>query len=160
MPKKKKPQPFNTEKDVVEGRAVKDAPIVGGEFVTEDGNWQGQTVEVKSDTHLEDDHGTGDPVIIRTFQFAANPLAFQQTPTQQDIFDSHKKGIEALLWQDGLSPAQDIPPRFIVSKGKDKYAIIIAARPSLGQTLIEKTQTLSEIINAGKGHSDVLSGKL
>ncbi len=38
MPRKRKVEnlPFNTEKDIAEGKAVKGAPIVGGEFVTED----------------------------------------------------------------------------------------------------------------------------
>ena len=87
MPKTK-PKKFYIENQVIEDQ---NAPVVGGEFVTDDGGWQGQTVEVKSDKHLEDDLGTGDPVIIRSFEFGVNPLAFQgNPPTLQQIFDSHK----------------------------------------------------------------------
>src|SRR5258708_3703097 len=83
MPKtKSKPKRFNTEKDVQQGTAVEKAPLVGGEFVTDDGGWQGQTVQVQSDKRLEDDLGTGNPVVIRTFGFAVNLEMFaRRTPT-------------------------------------------------------------------------------
>lgn len=158
------PKPFNTEKDIAEGRAVADAPLVGGEFITDDGEWQGQTVEVKSDTHLEDDHGTGDPVIVRMFEFTMNPQAFKDhQPNIQDIFDSHKKGIAALLWQDGLSIIPEVEPRIVFAKDKPTYSIFITARPSIGQTVIDKTFTLSELIpkpNASKRHPDTVHGEL
>ncbi len=157
----KKPKPFNTDKDVLEGKAVSGAPIVGGEFVTEDGDWQGQTVQVESDTHLEDDHGTGEHVIIRTYEFAANPLQFgQRTPDYQELFDSHKKGIAALLWQDGLTPVPEIDPKIVISKNQDRYFIMVTARPSLGQSVLDKSQTLSEIANEGKRHTNTLHGEL
>lgn len=148
MPKSK-PKRFNTEKDFAEGKAVKDAPLVGGEFVTEDGGWQGQTVQVQSDKHLEDDLGVGDPVILRTFGFGVNLEAFaKHTPTSQEIFDSHKKGISALLWQDGLSPVEDVEPRVFLSNDKARYFIVIAAKPQMGQAVLNTTQTLSQIANS------------
>lgn len=148
-----KPKRFNTEKDVLEGRAEENAPIVGGEFVTEDGDWQGQTVQVQSDKHLEDDLGTGDPVVIRTYGFAVNVEAFSKhTPTSQEIFDGHKKGIAGLLWQDGLTPIEEVEPRVFLSKDKTRYFITVAAKPQLGQSIVDNTQTLSQIANAGSTH--------
>lgn len=154
----------------IEGQERKDldAPVVGGEFVTEDGDWRGQTVEVKSDTKLEEDTGTGEVIVIRSFEFGANPATFKEyeknygrLPYAQEIFQSHMKGILSLLWQDGLSPVEEIPPRLILSKKKDKYMIMVGARPQLGQTILEKPQTLSEIANVkSPKHTDKVSGKL
>lgn len=148
MAKHEAPKPFNTEKDIADGKAVANAPLVGGEFITEDNEWQGQTVEVQSDTHLEDDHGTGEHVIIRTFEFLVNPEVFgRHTPTLQDLFNDHKKGIAALLWQDGLTPIAEIDPRVVFSKDNRKYSIIVTARPSVGQAVVDKSFTLSELIS-------------
>lgn len=148
-----KPKPFNTEKDIIEGKAVANAPIVGGEFVTEDGDWQGQTVQVQSDKHLEDDLGIGEATVLRTYGFAVNPEQFAiKTPTTQELFDDHKKGISALLWQDGLVPREDVEPRVFLSRDKKLYYITVAAIPQIGQSILENTQTLSQIVNAGKSN--------
>lgn len=155
------PKPFNTEKDFLEGTAVADAPLVGGEFNTDDGDWQGQTIEVKSDTHLEDDHGTGENVVIRTFEFAVNPIAFKdRTPDYQDIFNSQKNGILAFLWQDGLTLMPEVDPKIIFSKDNTKFFIMVTARPMTGQTVVEKTNTLSELINESKRHPNAVHGEL
>ena len=155
------PKPFNTEKDVIEGRAVADAPVVGGEFVTEDGDWQGQTVQVQSDKRLEDDLGVGEVTVLRTYGFAVNPEAFaQHTPNTQEIFDTHKKGIGAMLWQDGLTPREDVQPRVFLSKDRAKYFITVAAVPQMGQAVLDNTQTLSQIANAGKPDRNELHGVL
>lgn len=150
MPKQPK-QFYIAGKDEIKDSS---APVVGGEFITEDGDWQGQTVEVQSDTHLEDDKGTGEPIVIRTFEFAVNPEAFKQHelktgsfPDAQHIFREHQQGIESFLWQDGLSPAYDIEPRVIFPKGTNKYFIMIGARPQAGQLIVDTPKTLSELAN-------------
>ena len=155
-----KRQKINDEKDPT-------APIVGGEFVTQEGDWRGQTVEVKADTKLEADTGVGEAIIWRFYEFAANPQVFHdyekangRMPFAQEIFQSHAKGILALLWQDGLRPAEEFPPRLIISKKKDRYLIHVAARPQLGQTILEKTKTLTEIANDPAGNTDKVSRKL
>lgn len=152
---------FNTEKNIADGTAVKDAPLVGGEFITEEGDWQGQTVQVQSDKHLEDDLGTGDPVILRTFVFGVNPEAFgRRTPTSQELFDDHKRGISAMLWQDGLTPMEEVEPRVYLSRDKTKYFITVGAKPQMGQSIIDTTQTLSQIVNGTSTDSDSLYRKL
>lgn len=142
-----------------------DAPVVGGEFVTEDGDWQGQTVEVQSDTKLEADKGTGEAVIIRTFEFALNPEVFRQheqrtgsQPTPQQIFIEHQKGVESFLWQDGLSPAYDIEPRVIFAKGTNKYLIMVGARPQKGQMIVDTPKTLSELANDPRDSKNKVHG--
>ncbi len=146
-----KPKRFNTEKDFHQGTAVENAPLVGGEFIVEGAKEgelaQGQTVEVKSDTHLEDDLGTGEHVIVRMYQFAVNPEAFRQhIPTASELFESHRKGIAAMLWQDGLTPIVEQDPRVVFAKDKESYMIFVTARPSVGQTVLEKSFTLSELV--------------
>ena len=75
---------------------VKDAPV-------KDVHWQGKELQTESDVHLEDDEGYGNATIIRCFTFGANPEAFaQHKPTKQELFNSHLKGIEVMLWKDGL----------------------------------------------------------
>ncbi len=44
---------------------AKDAP-------TKDIEWEGEEVTAQSDTKIEDDKGTGQEVILRFFEFAAN----------------------------------------------------------------------------------------
>ncbi len=113
---------------------------------------EASSVEAKSeDTHLEDDHGVGEATVIRRFMFQMNmehPEVFiERRPSKQDIFNSHVKGIEAMLWKDGLSLFVDIPPRITFDTKKFQYSIFVAARPQRGYILNERPQTLSEIAN-------------
>ena len=154
MAKKKiEKKEFFTEAQLANDPTIDAKAKVGGEFIhqQEDGEWRGQTLEVKSETNLEKDLGTGSEVIIRMYEFAADPLIFsQRVPSTQELFNSHIKGITNLLWQDGLAPATDIEPRIVVSKEKNKYLIVVHARAMMGQTFIDKPKTLTEILNEGK----------
>ena len=110
------------------------------------GDWYAQTLNTESETHLEDDTGTGDAAIIRMFEFKVNPEAFKiKKPTEQELFASHQGGITALLWRDGLTPLESVTPRITFTKGKKKYRIFIGAKPAKGHTLLERPKTLSEI---------------
>lgn len=128
---------------------IKDSKAtISNEFVIEGQDWRGQTVEVESETKLEADKGTGIPVIIRSFQFATNPQAFEHhKPTAQEIFDSHRAGISAMLWTDGLRPIESESPRLVFAKDNKSYMIFVTCTTGLGQTLIETPKTLSEIAN-------------
>lgn len=106
------------------------------------------SVETQSDTKLESDEGTGIPVIIRTFEFGANAEAFKQhTPTKQELFDAHKKGLEMHLWRDGMIYFDEVQPQITFNKKGTKYKIIIAALPARGHALLETPQTLTQIAN-------------
>lgn len=119
---------------------AKDSPV-------KDIQWEGEEIGVESDTKIESDKGTGQEIILRFFDFAANPQTFrQQQPTEQQLFDSHRKGIESLLWTDGMMPYNIIEPRLLFSKDKTHYRFVVACVPSLGNTLIDKTKTLSELL--------------
>lgn len=109
-------------------------------------NYELNSVETQSDTKLEHDEGKGIPVIIRTFEFGTNPEAFKQhTPTKQELFDAHRKGLEMHLWRDGMIYFDEVQPQIIFSKDGTKYQIVIAALPARGQALLETPQTLSQI---------------
>lgn len=137
------------------------APVISNEFIDKqpEGDYQGQTIEVQSDTKLEADLGTGEVAILRTFRFTKNPEIFRtRIPSAQEIFESHKQGILGLLWQDGLTPDMNLEVKFIPDR--EFYFIQIWARPQAGQVLIEKTKTLSEIINEARPNTNKVHGSL
>ena len=99
---------------------------------------------MESETKLEDDKGVGREIVLRRFRFASNPQ-IKQLPAAQELFNSHLKGIQGMLWSDGWRPIDGMEPRLIFSKSKRNYDIFIACEPMLGQTVLEKPQTLSQI---------------
>lgn len=106
------------------------------------------SVEVASEKKLEDDHGTGRAVVMRSFTFKAEKEAFKvHIPTKQELFNTHYKGIEMYLWKDGLTFVQEYEPHLLFNKMKSHYTIFVVATPRNGNVLLEKTQTLSEIAN-------------
>lgn len=136
------------------------APIVSDEFIDKqpEGDYSGQTLEVRSKTHLEADEGTGQHYILRTYEFATDPKYIREgLPDAQVIFESHMKGIAGMLWADGFTPVTELQPRIIFRKDKVKYLIMVWARPSVGQIVTDKSITLSEIAHttthAGNSHS-------
>jgi len=140
-----------------------DAPIISDEFIDttrEEGDYTGQTIEVHSETKLEQDKGEGHGVVMRTFEFATNPIIFQHgNPNPQDIFSSHLKGIEATLWTDGLEPMTELEPRLIFTSNRNKYLILVWARAQKGQVTLEnrlqkEARTLTEIVNDTRQNTD------
>lgn len=106
-------------------------------------------IETQSKTHLEDDEGTGGTAVVRSFEFSANPEAFRQhTPTRQELFNYHHKQIEIALWADGLKVMPDVAPKVTISKKKDKYRIIVSAKPMRGRWVYAKPQKLADIIHS------------
>lgn len=105
--------------------------------------------EVHSDIHLEDDAGFGKTIVVRSFDFKANPTAFHAyTPSKQELFNVHAKQIEEYLWADGLQPMPDVHIQVILSKRRDGYRIVVGAEPRQGQIINrrdqDKIQTLSQ----------------
>jgi hypothetical protein len=107
-----------------------------------------ESVEAQSGTKLEHDEGHGNPAIIRRFTFGINPLAFKEhPPTQQELFNSHIKGIELALWRDGMTVLPEVPPRITIDQKALQYHIFVGAKPARGHILKEVPQTLSQIAN-------------
>jgi hypothetical protein len=108
--------------------------------------WNTSEINTESETKLEDDKGEGGVAIIRKFEFAANPIAFKQyKPTKQELFNSHAKQIEIMLWQDGMKLLADVNPKITINKSKTKYRIFVGAEPQKGHLLREVPKTLSQI---------------
>lgn len=108
------------------------------------GNWEGQDIEVRSDPLVND--GTGKPILLRMFEFEANPVALKRMkPTKQELFNSHVMQIRTMLWADGLNVLDVIPPRVVISKKIESYRIFVACQPKDGVALNEKPRTLQEL---------------
>lgn len=112
-------------------------------------NYEVKQGEVHSDTKLEDDTGHGKAILIRSFDFKANPDAFKvRTPSKQELFNAHAKQIEIILWKDGLQVMPDVKPQLVLSKQRNHYRIIVGAEPSRGNIILpsdqKKFQTLSQ----------------
>lgn len=112
--------------------------------------YDASSVEAKSEqTHLEDDKGEGDAVVIRCFTFSINlehpELWLEKQPSKQDLFNFHIHGIEMALWKDGLKIFDKVAPRLTFDVKKMQYSIFIAALPRNGYLLHERPQTLSEL---------------
>ena len=125
--------------------------IVGKVGITEqslekDIQWEATKGEVHSDVRLEDDTGHGKAVIIRAFDFQANPEAFRShVPSKQELFSAHREQIVGMLYADQLKIYEDVEPRVIISKNKRNYRIVVAGLPwGMSRASIP---TLSEIAN-------------
>ncbi len=120
---------------------------LGDTFVAQKGDdkWEGQEVEVQSDPLI--DTATGRPIILRYFEFKANPEVFERMrPTTQDIFTNHAEQIRMFLWKDGLEPVEAVSPRIIVSTKKDNYRIFVTCQAKAGVAVLETPQTLQDLI--------------
>lgn len=122
--------------------------ISGEESKHSDVNWDAQSLEVQSDTKLEDDVGYGGAAIVRMFEFAMNLEAFRQAhPTKQDLFNYHHKGIEIALWRDGMKVIPEVNPRIILDEKNKRYRIFVGAQPQRGHILREQPQTLRQLVH-------------
>ena len=112
--------------------------------------WKANQGEVHSDVKLEDDIGYGKKVVLRVFDFKANPASFKNwTPSKQELFNSHAKDIELFLWKDGLVAMPEVSPQIKLSKDRSHYRIVVGAEPRFGQQIYDKAHTLSELTNEG-----------
>lgn len=154
MAVKKSDKNRDAKKRDIEEHVVAQADIVdNSRQISEDATqWKATQGEVHSDTKFEDDKGTGAAVIIRSFDFKANPEAFRErTPSKQELFNAHAKQIEYFLHNDGLDVFPDMNPQIKLSKKRDGYRIVVAAIPLKGQLLRERPQTLTELVNEPTG---------
>lgn len=111
----------------------------------EDLQWEGEEIQAQSKTKIEEDQGTGIPVVLRFFEFGVNPEAFKnRKPTAQELLNSHLRGIESLLWSDGLTFYKEVEPRLMFSKDNKKYRFIIPCLPT--QALIDTPKTLTQLL--------------
>lgn len=115
------------------------------DFKHEGNRWNAQEISTESTPLM--DEARGAPIILRVFEFAANPEAFKyQIPTKEQLVSDHKKGIELFLWKDGLRPIESMRPKVIISKKKDRYSIYVTCQARPGVSVVDKPKTLQEII--------------
>lgn len=112
--------------------------------------WVGQQVEVTSDP-LIDTQNSGKTIVLRSFFFKANPeLLKSHRPTKQQLFDSHIKQIELMLWGDGLIPFKEVEPRIVTSKKRDEYKIFMACEAKAGVSFTHTPTNLQDLIQSAK----------
>lgn len=130
-------------------RELEDHVVEKVGITKDDVEWEATEGEVHSDIHLEDDKSTGKAVVLKFFDFAANPEAFKrQLPTKEELFSQHKIQIERMLLSDDLKVFEEVAPKVLISKNKKFYRIIVAGLPwGMNRTDIP---TLSQMMN---GHS-------
>lgn len=115
-------------------------------------DWEGQEIEFHSDELKGGE--TGSAVVMRFFDFKANPIAFKANPpTVQQLFNIHSKEIELSLWKDGLKPIIEVNPRFMQSKDTKHYRFVIAASPLRGQMVNEAPKTLTELLKENQSET-------
>ena len=121
-----------------------------GDAVVNDYEHEVDSIETQSKTTLEQDQGAGGAAIIRCFTFGVNPIAFKEAkPTKQELFNSHVKGIEVMLWRDGMKLMTEVEPRILVDEKSMSYQIFVGARPAKGHVLtrIQVPKTLKELVH-------------
>lgn len=120
--------------------------IDSGDIAAKDVKWDVKQGEVHSDIRLEDDIGYGDAVILRSFDFKANPQTFKENPpTTQELFNAHLRQLEIHLMKDGLKVYTEASPQIRISKDKTGYRIVVPAQPMKGHRLLERPHTLTEL---------------
>lgn len=135
---------------VAEAIAVEKSGIDGEKEV----QWEAKQGEVHSDVKLEDDSGQGRKVVIRVFDFKANPESFKHhTPSKQDLFNSSLNEIERVLWKDGLMFMKEVEPQLKLSKDKTHYRIVVGAEARSGEFFSDTAQTLSQIVHGNNASS-------
>lgn len=139
---KKKTKDFKIKED--------NAEVPKGSY--KDIDWEGQEIEYHSDELTGGD--TGSAVIMRFFDYRANPQTFKQRPpTVQELFNIHSKEIELTLWKDGMKAITEVNPRFMMSKDQKYYRFVVAASPLRGQKVNETPKTLTEILSETRQNS-------
>lgn len=113
----------------------------------DDIEWEGEELTAVSGTRIDQDTGSGQAVVLKFFDFGANIEAFKQhKPTAQELFNSHLKGIETMLWKQGLKVFDDVAPRLMFSKSKLNYRFIVACVPDKGTLFRGETKTLTQLL--------------
>lgn len=111
--------------------------------------WHASDIQSElSKTKLQDDKGEGDALVLKFFDYQANPETFERhQPTAQQLLGAHLKEMEMVLWEQGLKIDPNIEPRLIFSKDNKGYRFVLGCRLARGRILRESPLTLSELAN-------------
>jgi len=119
------------------------------DFVTTDKEgkdpWHGTSMQAESTPLV--DPGVGNPTIVRTFMFAANPEFLKKNKglrgiSKQELFNNHWKLLELELWKDGLIPDESVSPKIIFKR--KHYLIQIVCKARLGVFVVDNPRNLQD----------------
>ena len=120
-----------------------------GEFTAQgsEGSWVGQEIEFKSGPI--EDTGTGQPIILRTFEFSIPPgVPKNLLPSKKQLLDFHRSKVIAFLWKDELELVME--PKIVLSKKSLKFRIFATCQAKKGSLINQRPQLLQ---NATKVHT-------
>lgn len=110
-------------------------------------DWYGS--ELNADPTPIIDPASGKPVILRVFEFRFDPK-IKKAPSKQELFSSHSKQVMTLLWSDGLRPIEGVNPRVAIDMKRRTYRIVVVAEARLNTTIIEKPNSLNDLLRKKK----------
>lgn len=100
--------------------------------------WYGNNEE--TDKSLMNDKGTGEPIVIRHFEFNLNP-ELKTPPTKDQILTpEYVKHLQILLWADSLRMV--LEPRVEITK--EKILVFVPCQARTGATFTEAPKTIFE----------------
>lgn len=135
--------------EILKSKKGKEVKVEEQKFIGFKGKekWQGSQVQVESQPLI--DLGVGQPRIIRTFMFKANPKFFQKNKglkgiNKQELFNNHWQSLQIELWKDGLTADEEISPK--ITFKKIYYFIQIVCRARLGVIVADTPQKLQDYL--------------
>lgn len=103
-------------------------------------NWYGK--EDKTEEKLLHDKGTGEPVVIRLFEFKLQPN-LDKLPTKEEILTpEYIKYLKVSLWADALRLVME--PRVVIDK--ESIKIFAPCQATIGNSFLEEPKTIQEWI--------------
>lgn len=103
--------------------------------------WYGK--EDRTDDKLMHDKGTGEPVMIRLFEFRLPPN-IETLPTKEQILTpDYLKSLKVTLWGDGLRLVME--PRVVIDK--ESIKIFAPCQAATGNNFLEEPKTIQEWTN-------------
>lgn len=136
--------------EILKSKKGKEVKVEEEKFIGFQGKekWEGSQFQVESQPLI--DPGAGQPRIIRTFMFKANPEFMVKNKglkgiNKQELFNNFWPMIEIELWKDGLVPDQEINPK--ITFKKSHFFIQITCKARMGVVVVDTPQTLQTILH-------------
>lgn len=121
-----------TNFEFIEENAI-DAPV-------NDIKWYGK--EDRTEEKLMHDRGTGEPIVIRLFEFRLDPSIKELPNKEQILTPEYIKYLQTQLWGDALRLVME--PRVVIDK--ESIKIFAPCQPTTGNSFLEEPKTLQEWI--------------
>ena len=136
--------------EILKSKKGKEIKVTEEKFIGFKGKekWQGSQVQVESQPLI--DPGVGQPTIIRTFIFKANPEFLKKNKglrgiDKQELFNNHWRLLQIELWKDGLMAVEEVSPK--ITFRKNHYFIQITCKARFGVIVVDSPQKLQDYLN-------------